>query len=147
MKIAVLPHDDLENNPGYAKEFNPRQHHESVAVEIHEREWNEFVDVRARMLALLSKFECALLNKRVAELTELEQARQRVAELESRLSISKSPTVTAQSAPSKPADSALSETDYGQGVGRDDRGDQSADDFRDELAELRERTQSKRARR
>lgn len=73
--------------------------------------------------------------------SELDIARTRVKELEAALHMGK------PAAPSKPAESALSETDYGQGVGRDDRGDQSAEDFRDELAELRERTQSKRARR
>lgn len=77
--------------------------------------------------------------------SELEIARTRVKELEAALSVGK--VSPAPAAASKPADSALSETDYGQGVGRDDRVDQSADDFRDELAHLRERTQSKRARR
>lgn len=77
--------------------------------------------------------------------TELEIARTRVKELESALNFGKA--LPAPSVPSIAAASSLSETDYGQGVGRDDRGDQSADDFRNELAELRERTQSKRARR
>lgn len=79
-----------------------------------------------------------------ADERELDEARARVAEIEKRLK--KVPAPRAESPPSAPL-SDYAQTDAGMGIGGGREPEMSAQDLRDELAELRERTREKRARR
>lgn len=82
----------------------------------------------------------------VADEKELAEARARVAEIESRLKVA--PVVPPPRAESKPSPTSdYEQTDAGMGIGGGREPAQSADDFRDELHELRERGVEKRRKR
>lgn len=117
-------------------------------IEVDDSEWRQFLAFETQHKAMLVRFESQMLQQRVYGLAELEQARTRVAELEARLNMKPAPAsvAAARTQPQFQQPSPLSETDYGAGIGRDHDSAVTLDEFRDELAELRERTREKRAR-
>lgn len=76
-------------------------------------------------------------------LVELEAMRTQMSKYETALNVKGAPRE--QRASARPIRSEIDETDAGNGI-RETQDNMSAADFRDELAELRERTQAKRRR-
>ena len=113
-----------------------------LTIEITDEEWTEFNDVEEHYEQILSGFKQRALAERQMSLAEIGQLRARLSQLEARLGVAPTPAPKPATKPHNPVD----ETDYGQGVGGRER-PQDPTDFRNELADLRDRTTAKRARR
>lgn len=98
--------------------------------------------IAEQILALQAEYHAKLAELQDAAAKELEEARAKVAALESALS----PHIPVRTAPVAPKKSGpIDETDAGNGV-REIEENTSAASFKDELAMLRQRTQEKRRR-
>lgn len=112
---------------------------------LHEKPIDLLRAARECMVALLPQLSDLV---KTADEADLAAARARVAEIEARLNILPNPIRP----PSKPAlvsESDYDQTDAGMGIGarREPVNGQSAEDFQDELHELRQRGAAKRGRR
>jgi hypothetical protein len=112
-------------------------------IEITDAEWTEFNDVEEHYEQLLAGFKQRAAAERQMSLAEIGQLRARLSQLEARLGVAAAPAP--KPAPEKPHN-PVDETDWGMGVGGREK-PMAAGDFREQLADLRDRTAEKRARR
>jgi hypothetical protein len=138
MKIAVVDESCMQTHVTAAEQDSEH------TLEITEAEWTEFNDVEEHYEQLLAGFKQRQLAERQLTLGEIGQLRARLSQLETRLGVAAAPAPVAPKAPKQP--NPVDETDYGMGVGGRER-PQDPTDFRNELADLRDRTTEKRARR
>ena len=129
-------------------------------LDITDAEWTEFNDVEEHYEQLLAGFKRrAAAERQAAALGEIELLRARLSKLESGLGVAKDPVrpippPASSLKPARPeidangivAPPPMAETDAGRGVGMRER-PMNPVDFRNELAELRDRTAEKWARR
>jgi hypothetical protein len=99
--------------------------------------------LQAQRDQLTSDIDREIEGLKAQALVELEAMRTQLTKFETVLSVKVAPRE--QRAPARATRSEIDETDAGNGV-RESQDNMSAADFRDELAELRERTQAKRRR-
>lgn len=140
MKIAVVDESCMQTHVTAAERDSEN------TIEVTADEWAEFNDVEEHYEKLLEGFKQRAAAERQVTLGEIGQLRSRLAQLESRLGVAAAPQPKpAAPASTKPHD-PVSETDWGNGVGGRERPIDPTD-FRNELADLRDRTTEKRARR
>jgi hypothetical protein len=99
--------------------------------------------LQAQRAQLNSDIDREIEGLKAQALVDLEAMRSQVSKYEAALNVKLPPRE--QRAPARATRSEIDETDAGNGI-RETNDNMSADDFRDELAELRERTQAKRRR-
>lgn len=99
--------------------------------------------LQAQRAQLNSDIDREIEGLKAQALMELEAMRAQLTKFETVLSVKVAPRE--QRVAPRPTRTELDETDAGNGI-RETQDNMSADDFRDELAELRERTQAKRRR-
>lgn len=153
MKIEVLEESCMQTHVTAADQDSEH------TIEITDAEWKQFNDVEERYEQLLAGFRQRAAAARQATVDEIVQLRARLSQLEPRVGMAKDPVRPAPpQAPSlKPprreidangivAPPPLSETDAGRGTGMREKPIDPAE-FRAELADLRDRTTEKWARR
>jgi hypothetical protein len=99
--------------------------------------------LQAQRAQLNSDIDREIEGLKAQALVDLEAMRTQMSKYETALNVKLAPRE--QRAPSRASRTEIDETDAGNGI-RETQDNMSADDFRDELAELRERTQAKRRR-
>lgn len=138
MKIVIVDLSCVQTHVTVADQDSD----ETEILEITEAEWTEFNDVEEHYEQLLAGFKQRVSAERQLTMGEIGQLRARLSQLESRLGVAPAPVLTKPAKPYNPVD----ETDWGMGVGGREK-PQDPTDFRNELADLRDRTTEKRARR
>lgn len=138
MKIAIVEESCMQTLVSVAEQDSEH------TLEITDAEWTEFNDVEERYEQLLAGFKQRQLAERQLTMGEIGQLRARLSQLEARLGVVPTPAPVSPKIP-KPHN-PVDETDWGMGVGGREK-PQNPTDFRNELADLRDRTTEKRARR
>ena len=152
MKISVRSDSSMQTIVCAAEEGEE-------AIEISDDEWTAFNDVEEHYESMLSDFTQRMAAQRRDAEGEIGQLRARLSRLESRLGVAKEPArptpppVSSQKPARREIDAngivappLLSETDAGRGTGMRERPIDPTE-FRNELADLRDRTAEKWARR